>query len=233
MKKSDTYIPPFTKEWWSNYWYYYKWHTIIGAIVVISIAILLGDVFGKPTPDFAFMYAGNHAGMGSVEGYTLEDQWKPYTSDVDGNGEYNVKSTVIYIPEDEAASVESAMGVVLDSELIAGESTVFFASEYLLGRFPTEEMEDLSAYIEKFNIDESLVKRTAGGIAYAVSMSQNPIFTQMQGVDASEMYMLVRPIRESVDTSAYKKNLHKNGLEMAQHILSGGTYIPEQVVYEN
>ena len=233
MKTAETYIKPLSKEWWSNFWYYYKWHTIIGIIVVISLIIMLADVFGKPTPDFAFMYAGNHAGMGSVEGYALEDRWKPYTSDVDGNGEFNVKSTVIYIPTEEAASVESAMGVVLDSELIAGESTVFFASEYLLGRFPSDEMEDLSAYIEKFGIDESLVKRNESGVAYAVSMSQNPIFTQMEGVDPSEMYMLVRPIREAYDTSEYKVNLHKNGLEMAQHILSGGTYIPEKVVYEN
>ncbi len=232
MKTSETYIKPFTKEWWENYWYYYKWHTILIGLVIIAVAILIADVFGKPTPDFAFMYAGNHAGMGSVEGYTLEDQWKEYTSDVDGNGEYNVKSTVIYIPTEEAASVESAMGVVLDSELIAGESTVFFASEYLLGRFPPDEMEDLSAYVEKFNIDETLVKRNKAGGVYAVSMSQNPIFTTMEGVDPSEMYMLVRPVRETVDTSDYKKNLHKNGLEMAQHILSGGSYIPEKVIYE-
>lgn len=233
MKTSSTYIKPFTKEWWSNYWYYYKWQTIIGIVVVACVAIILADVFGKPTPDFTFMYAGNQAGMGSVEGYTLEDQWKQYTSDVDGNGEFNVKSSVIYIPTEEAASVESAMGVVLDSELIAGESTVFFATEYLLGRFPQEEMQDLSPYVEKFGIDESLVKRTESGIAYAVSMSQNPIFTQMKGVDPSEMYMLVRPVREAYDNSEYKRNLHKNGLEMAQHILSGGTYIPEKVVYEN
>ncbi len=231
MESYDKYIKPLSKEWWSNYWYYYKWHTILIGIAVIIVITIIADLIGKPTPDFAFMYAGNMAGMGSVEGYALEDEWKQYTSDVDSNGEFNVKSTVIYVPEEEAASVESAMGVVLDSELMAGESTVFFASEYLLARFPQEEMQDLSAYVEKFGIDESCVKRTEDGIAYAVHMAENPFFKDRDGVDASEIYMLVRPVRGSVDNSEYKLNLHKNGLEMAQYILSGGSYIPEKVAY--
>ena len=233
MSNANSYLKPFTREWWENFWYYYKWHTIIGAILLFTAVIFVVDMFGEPKSDFTMMYAGNMQGMGSVEGYALEDRFKPITSDVDGDGVHFVKSNVIYIDEKEKNSTESAMGVVLDAELMAGETTVFFASDYLLGRFPQSEMLDLSPYVEKFGIDESLVMRTESGSAYAVSLSQNPIFTEMSGVDVSKVYLLVRPLRDGKDNSVYKENLHKNGVEMAQHILSGGTYIPEQVKYQN
>ena len=233
MSKYNSYLQPFTKEWWDNFWYYYKWYVVLGIVLLGSLVIFITDLFGDPKSDFTMMYAGDIHGMGSVEGYALEDRFKPITSDVDGDGEHFVKSTVIYIDEKEKNSTESAMGVILDAELQSGETTVFFASEYLLGRFPQHEMQDLSPYVEKFNIPEHLVKRTEDGSVYAISLSENPIFTEMEGVDATNIYMLVRPIREGADNSEYKKQLHANGLEMAQHILSGGTYIPEQVDYKS
>ncbi len=232
MKNYQDYIPTFSKEWWENFWYYYKWYIIIGLVVLVSVVIIVADMFGKPKADFSMMYAGNMEGMGSVEGYALEDRFKPITSDVDGDGKHFVKSSVIYIDEKEKNSAESPMGIVLDAELIAGETTVFFISDYLMGRFPQEEMYDLSGFVEKYNIDESLVLRTESGIAYAVSLSQNPIFTEMDGVDPSNVYLLLRPLRSGVDNSAYKENLHKNGVEMAEHILSGGAYIPPQIDYK-
>lgn len=227
------YIPPFSKEWWDNLWYYYKWYIIIGFVLIGALIIFIVDLFGDPKSDFTMMYAGDMQGMGSVEGYALEDRFKPITSDVDGDGKHFVKSNVIYIDEKEKNSSESAMGIILDSEIIAGETTVFFASEYLLGRFPHEEMEDLTPYIEKFNIDEALVKRTASGRAYAISIAENPIFTQLPGVNPENIYLLVRPLRDNIDNSDYKLQLHANGLEMAQHIISGGAYIPEQVDYKS
>ncbi len=232
MKNYQNYIPTFSKAWWENIWYYYKWHIIIGLVVLFGVIVFIVDMFGEPKADFAMMYAGNIEGMGSVEGYALEDRFKPITSDVDGDGKHFVKSNVIYIDEKEKNSVESAMGIVLDSELIAGETTVFFISDYLLGRFPHDEMYDLSAFVEKYNIDESLVLRNESGSAYAVSLSKNPIFTQMDGVVPTNLYLLLRPLREGVDNSIYKENLHKNGVEMAEHILSGGAYIPPQIDYK-
>lgn len=47
------------KKWLENYWYHYKWHTIIGIAVIILVAVLIAQLIGKVNYDALFMYVGN------------------------------------------------------------------------------------------------------------------------------------------------------------------------------
>ncbi len=227
------YMKPFSKDWWRNYWYYYKWPTVVGIIVVLALILLISQLpFFQPRADFAFMYAGNIKGMGSTDGYELERRFSTVVSDIDGDGKYHVTSDVIYIEESEAGSVESPMGIVLDSTVAAGEHTVFFSSEYMLRRFDAENnMYDLTALAEKYNIPEEKLRRTESGKVFAISIADNKIFENLpEENDLSEVYILVRDLRYN-DQSNYKKNLHAHGVEMAEYIISNGTYVPERKTY--
>ncbi len=44
-----------------NFWYHYKWHTIVGVFVVIVAAILLTQLFTKTEYDINIIYAGEKA----------------------------------------------------------------------------------------------------------------------------------------------------------------------------
>lgn len=46
------------KKWFDNYWYYYKWYTIIGGLFVIFGIICMVQVFSKRDADAHIMYAG-------------------------------------------------------------------------------------------------------------------------------------------------------------------------------
>ena len=41
-----------------NFWYFYKWHTIIGAVVLFGVILSLFQLFKSNTPDAYMMYVG-------------------------------------------------------------------------------------------------------------------------------------------------------------------------------
>lgn len=47
------------KKWLENYWYHYKWHTIIGGAVIILVAVLIAQLAAKVNYDALFMYVGD------------------------------------------------------------------------------------------------------------------------------------------------------------------------------
>ena len=44
-----------------NFWYHYKWHTIVGIFIVIVAAILITQLFTKTEYDVNIIYAGEKA----------------------------------------------------------------------------------------------------------------------------------------------------------------------------
>lgn len=46
------------QKWLDNYWYHYKWPTIIGSLFCLFIIICTVQMFSKKSPDAHIMYAG-------------------------------------------------------------------------------------------------------------------------------------------------------------------------------
>ncbi len=46
------------KKWLDNYWYHYKWHTIIGAFFALVLTLLLVQCATKQVKEFQILYAG-------------------------------------------------------------------------------------------------------------------------------------------------------------------------------
>ncbi len=46
------------KKWLANYWYHYKWHTIIGVFVAAVLTFLLVQSLTHSAPEFQILYTG-------------------------------------------------------------------------------------------------------------------------------------------------------------------------------
>ncbi len=46
------------RKWLENYWYYYKWHTVIGAFLIVFFAICIGQIVQREKIDAFLLYAG-------------------------------------------------------------------------------------------------------------------------------------------------------------------------------
>ena len=47
------------KKWLENYWYHYKWHTLISGAAIILVAVLIVQLAAKVNYDALFMYVGD------------------------------------------------------------------------------------------------------------------------------------------------------------------------------
>lgn len=74
------------KNKFENYWYHYKWHTIIGLFFVITIIICSVQCASKEKADItAILYVDKN--VADVTASALEDEIEKYMTDLNGDGE--------------------------------------------------------------------------------------------------------------------------------------------------
>ena len=147
---------PFIK-WLDNYWYHYKWPTIIISFFAILAIMLTFQMINRPEYDETFLYACTY--RMNVEEYQDYEQLleKILPDDYDGNGEksINIMSYQIYSEEEfyEASSIAEANsdsfslnGKYNTDEFhnfsqysMTGECSVYLISEYLFNQLRSAE----------------------------------------------------------------------------------------------
>ena len=90
--KAENYLKPFTAKWWSNLWYYYKWYAIGGVFAIALLVVFCTQCVFRAETDFTLTYVGGLGGLGQIEAFQLEDEFKTIIDDIDENGEskYNL-----------------------------------------------------------------------------------------------------------------------------------------------
>ena len=97
-----------------NFWYHYKWHTIVTVFVIFVILVCAIQCAGNTSYDIQILYAGNHAfGRTSEDGGYSEyietvSSFGVFAKDYDENGQTNVTFLDLYLlTKDEIAEIES------------------------------------------------------------------------------------------------------------------------------
>ncbi len=220
------YIKPFSKKWWENVWYYYKWYIVGGIFLIILLIMFLAECVFNVQPDFTATYIGGLENMGQVQAYQLEDRFATVTKDINNDGQKATKVNIIYLDKDSGSEEMAAMYNMADIEMAGGDAVVFLFSELFLDRYADYGFIDLSEYVQEFGIDESLLRYDESGNVYAIEMRDNPIFTELESIETEGLFLAVRPMRPN-DRTAWQKDNYENGLEMARYIISGGTAVPQ------
>ena len=114
-----------------NFWYHYKWHTIITLFVVFVISVCTVQCASNVRYDIQILYAGNHAfGRTSQDGGYSEymetvSSLAEFAKDYDENGETNVSFLDLYLlTKEEVAEIENNNGSVSISLLQENTTTL-------------------------------------------------------------------------------------------------------------
>ena len=137
------------KEWFENYWYHYKWATIITAFFVIIGIIMIGQVVTKENADVNILYAGPQWFLGSeirgIENAFVQTMTEDYNGDgkkvvvlkditllTDGQIDYKLESALAEGIDDLVINrVENQkMRGSLTTEIMAGESIICLLDPY-------------------------------------------------------------------------------------------------------
>ena len=91
--------------WFDNFFYHYKWHTIVCAFLIVVILICSFQMCNRTSYDVYIMYAGEKillktsATSGTDPEYVkLSSALMQYAEDFDGNGEKSINLLNLYMP---------------------------------------------------------------------------------------------------------------------------------------
>ena len=139
------------KEKWENYWYHYKWHTIVAVVTLIMFTVLILQTCQREEYDVHAVYAGSHrfsrlSQDGDIPKYnSMLTTLKKFTSDHNGDGAVSVDLRDLYVmTEGEIAELLSKdPDADINESLIAEDTdtlgTLLLYSEYFLV-FISEEL---------------------------------------------------------------------------------------------
>lgn len=180
-READTYggKPTTLKGKLENFWYHYKWHTIVSVVVVAIIGVLISQAVTAPKYDINIIYAGEYSfSRTGSNGDTAPfanaiDSLCRVTDDFDGNGEVKVNLMDYYVLTSEEIAAMEAEGrgdeinhsrimdnyQSLGQAMLTGDCCVVLFSravyEDFYGRYDDGAMFcDLTAYIPTDNLSK-------------------------------------------------------------------------------
>lgn len=135
----EVQAPRTFNERFANFWYHYKWHSIVSLILVFAITVCSLQFCKKEDYDIHILYAGGYVvGKTAPEGAEAEivkviSSLKRVSNDYDGNGSLKVNFTNYYFL---SASEQQAAGANIDYSFLSNdkkslESALEFSEFYL------------------------------------------------------------------------------------------------------
>ena len=207
-------------KWLDNYWYHYKWHTIIVSFFVIIGTISMVQIFNRESYDAYVMYVGD-ATIPDTQYYDVVQSLKAVSSDYDGNKEHNInfaKTLFISDPENEMASTVNSSAVQYLSNLVVQpyyiylmdvevyklykDSGVFVPISELVSDLPEEWYYDGTAvYFDKTDY--------ANSFAGVDNLGENTL-----------LVIKIMPYSNSKRVTEREREYYENHLDMLKNILS-------------
>lgn len=118
MEKSNKYG---IGAWFSNLWYYHKWHILVGALVLLVLGISLVQCIKNEKPDVSILYVAD-MDLGNSNRTKVEQFAAGYYEDVTGDGK-KVLSLAFMNQNDKNTKDR------IQTEVVAGEHTLYFVDK--------------------------------------------------------------------------------------------------------
>ncbi len=133
-----------SRLWLENYWYHYKWATLIVTFFLIVGVICVFQAVQNDSYDSYIMYAGPFQ-LSHKEVLDIEKDFYSVVEDRDGDGKVNVAIRELFIMSaQEIENIEEGYEAnytlisenmkIFDQEILSGEATICLLSPYLFER---------------------------------------------------------------------------------------------------
>ena len=134
----EVMTPSTVKEKAQNFWYHYKWHSVVALFLIIALLVCSLQLCGRTKYDTYILYAGSKSiGRTAADGDVAEiatviSSLKRVTDDFDENGEVSVNFTnLYYLTQSEIDRAESYNDALLAADQ-KSLSSIMQHSEYYL-----------------------------------------------------------------------------------------------------
>ncbi len=228
MEKNFTQTYKITsKEFWRNYWFYYKPHTIWGIIILIFIIGSVHSCVTRIDPDVTIMYIGETPLITSEE-YSVGDVLGAYVNDVDGDG--NNSATLINLAYGSSADPQMTQASVtkFDIEIAEGNPFIAMFDDSIKDRYVNEDVfvpiDDMTA---EYNIPEERILYDDEGKVVAVNVTGTSFGDIIGTIDGIPAYAALKFIPERKIGDEEYTALYNEATEFYRKILADEMTIPQ------
>jgi len=124
--------------WLDNFWYHYKWHSLIALFLVFTVTICTLQMCKKESYDAHILYAGGHAFSRESQDGDFPEYNKAklslerFTKDYDDNSKINISFRALFVPsEDEMANLEESQYQLAYNDKTALSNTMMSGDYFL------------------------------------------------------------------------------------------------------
>ena len=90
MENKKSSNPSKLRQWLENFWYYYKYHTIVSIVVAFALVVSVTQCASRVDYDYQFVLATSSAEMVPTQIEGLKNELLKYVEDENGDGEINI-----------------------------------------------------------------------------------------------------------------------------------------------
>ncbi len=215
-----------SKEFWKNYWFYYKPHTIWGIIILITIVGTIHGCVTKTDPDVTFMYLGETP-LSAEASYDASDVLGRYAADVNGDGVSS--SLFINLPYGGGdINVAQSSFTTFDIELSEGDPFIFMLDEATFKRYiDINAFTYLDDLIAKHNIPADRVLYNNSGRAIAVNITGTN-FGDIIGATSFPVYAGVKILPDRKSNDGEFVALYRESVSFYEKILADTVVMPKE-----
>ena len=223
MEKYGTVPKKFTKEWWEYFWDYYKWHVIIGAVLLAMITVTAVQLVTKIKYDAVVTYIGTAVYSEDAQ-KEIADSFAQITDDVNGNGKKDVQFQIISTASSKSALENPQYTMAIETKTIfeiqTGESFLFIMDAEQVQKIYENGIADglfipVEDWLEEINSEVEPADGAAGD--YFVKLPTNAFFKNYE-FECGDIYVGVRKIRENEDEISAKEQIA--AFKLANYLLS-------------
>ncbi len=148
------------KKKWENFWYYYKFHVLLGGFFLFALAVFIKDMVTKIEYDYTVAVVGDLAVL-DEDRTSLQTWFEEHGEDLNGDGEIHVQVADYYIPkEDEDPQILMANQTKLTVDMQEADSMIYFFSDASLERYKdsgvlSKEEDDYTPVSECIGFEEA------------------------------------------------------------------------------
>ncbi len=210
-----------TKDFWKNYWFYYKIHTICG---IIALLLIVGSVYSCATridPDLTMMYIGESPLFLSEQmEYDVNSFLGKYVSDADGDGHCAVNLINLSMGD---ADPRVSQGSIykFDIEVAEGNPFIILTDDMSMSRYKRMgAFMTIDAFVEKYSVPDDKIIRDGDGHALAVNVTGTD-FGDIIGAGDRAIYAGIKILPErKMDEKDYMA-LHRESESFFEKLLAG------------
>lgn len=142
-------LKKFSKEWWKNFWFYYKWHLIIGVIAIVLVVGTIIDKAKQVKPDIHILFSGDYT-LTTEDEATLKERFEASITDINGDGK--VFARILYIPFSmEKSKFDESTGPAnqqIQAQFVTGDQHIYILDRPLFNRFNSQGLLDPNTLFE-------------------------------------------------------------------------------------